>query len=177
LEGFPIGSVHHRRSLINLGFALAFGDRKDMQRVETLLPTIRATYKGLRVPIERAFLYWLNGGVYAAKAETLKGWPRKTALCNARDALMVAYRKLTHEGLPSYALAVWSELLAVQAHINSAKIPKTCEALTYPEGFENVAPSVLKLARTKGPSAKRQLLSELKSLRDSSCEGGSLILK
>jgi hypothetical protein len=176
LELFPIGSVHHRRSLINLGFALAFGDQRDMERVEVLLPSIRATYKGSRVPVERAYLYWLDGGIHAAKAETLKGWPRRTELCNARDALSVAYGKFTSQGL-SCALAVWSELLAVQAHLNSSKIPKTCQTLTAPQGFEDVAPLVLALASQKGPNAKRQLLSTLKTLRNSSCEGGSLILR
>jgi hypothetical protein len=167
LENFPPGSAPHRVALFNLAFALTFCEDKgkNLARVETLLPEIRERYKDVRdASAERGYLKWLDGGVHAAKAETLKGWPRRTALCKSRDSLMSGYILFQRLELPE-ANIVWLDLLAVLAHIN---INRRKIATTLEKGGNDLAPpSSFDMLAFLAKDTREELFHTLRTLRNS----------
>jgi hypothetical protein len=174
-----LGTPLYRVALFNLASALTFCEdmaekARNIERVESMLPDLRQAYKDIRgVSVERAYLKWLDGGIYATKAETLKGRKCRKARCNARDSLTSAYKHFHRLGLEGPALAAWSDLLAIVSQIDIAKVPDTCETLEYPRAFEDIASSVIQLAKSFSIDARAKLLRVLKTLRDS-CEGAPL---
>jgi hypothetical protein len=156
----PAESPTHRLALYNLAAALIFSDDRDrnLEEVERLLPEIRESYKDVRgVTTERGYLKWLDGGVSAARSDTLKGWARKTALCSARENFKTGYKIFYRLDLPE-ANVIWLDFLAVLVKIDPEKIKKNLKGLNPPEGFN--------LAEITGEHSRDKLLPMLCTLRE-----------
>jgi hypothetical protein len=174
LELFPPASPNHPLALKNLAVSLTFGEHKDLDRVEKLLPKVWEAYKGVRGrSVERADLAWLEGGVYAAKAESLRGWKRRTALGRARDALVLAHGRHVRLDLPMKAAAAWADLAAVQVTIDRFRLADLKPAA--PPLFGDLAARARRWADAVEPGAQGHMWQALRELRDAADCGPPLV--
>jgi tetratricopeptide (TPR) repeat protein len=195
LADFPPESTHYRQAFINLGFALAFGSKEDRSKVEALLPNLRQSLMSLRgVSVVRANLAWLEGGVYAAKAQDLSSDRRrqKSILCEARDYLEIAFGRFSRLDLREDAIATWSEMLAIQSHVDLSQLPKwldkceikfqgvlardACEAKAQILAILESVSDTSRTSKTKALNARVKILAILDTLRYESVSDPSLVL-
>jgi tetratricopeptide (TPR) repeat protein len=100
-------SAYHRLAIRNLGSALTFGASSDIDRAFQLWPKITEAYGILsKTSPDFAWLYWLEGELSTAKAETLKGHERRKHLAAAKRSLIKAYKIFARHDLIAVSVKI-----------------------------------------------------------------------
>jgi tetratricopeptide (TPR) repeat protein len=176
VDYFPPHSAYHRLAMRNLGRTLTFGASADIDGAFKLWPKVEGFYKMLpKSSPDHAWFFWVEGGLFTRKAETLTGHPRRKYLADAKRSLIKAYRVFSRHDMIE-TTAVWSDLCAVQARLEKRKVKEIAQRYALPDEFSDVRDSVIVWAETKRCVTLDDLFSLLRALRDTVGCGPSLAL-